>query len=189
MKPLLALHDRLADGLTQAAPGLLPLAARLVFAGVLLGYFWASAVTKLGPGLTGIFVPSTGAYAQIFPRLFEAVGYDASKLGLWHSLVVLAGTWAEIVLPALLVAGLATRLAAFGMIGFVVVQSLTDILGHNADAATLGAWFDRTSDALILDQRGLWMLLLLVPVMLGGGWLSLDSALRRRQVDRPPAAS
>lgn len=180
MRTLLSLHDRFAEGLSAIAPGLLPLLARLVFAGVLLSYFWASAVTKLGPGLFGIVTPSLGAYAQIFPRAFEAAGYDVSQMGAWHRAVVLAGTWGEFVLPLLVVVGLATRLACIGMIGFVVVQSLTDIIGHKADAATVGAWFDRASDALILDQRGLWMLVLLVPLLLGGGWLSADSALRGR---------
>lgn len=176
MTMIMTFHRRL-DAL---APLVLPLAARLVFAGVLLGYFWASAVTKLGPGVGGLFTPSLGAYAQIFPRAFEAAGYDASQLGPWHRLVVLAGTWTEFVLPALIVLGLLTRLAAAGMMGFVLVQSLTDIIGHGADAATLGRWFDRVPDAPILDQRGLWMLLLAVLVCLGGGALSLDRLLARR---------
>ena len=60
------------------------------------------------------------------------------------------------------------------MIGFVVVQSLTDIVGHGADAATIGAWFDRASGALILDQRAFWVLVLLVRVFKGAGPLSLD---------------
>jgi putative oxidoreductase len=45
------------------------------------------------------------------------------------------------------------------MIGFIIVQSLTDIFGHGADAATIGGWFDRASDALILDH-----------------WLSIDKS-------------
>ena len=60
------------------------------------------------------------------------------------------------------------------MIGFVVVQSLTDIVGHGVDAATIGAWFDRASGALILDQRAFWVLVLLVRVFKGAGPLSLD---------------
>ena len=39
------------------AEWLLPLLARLVFAGVLLTYFWASGLTKLGDGIGGIFTP------------------------------------------------------------------------------------------------------------------------------------
>lgn len=149
---------------------LLPTLARLVFAGVLFGYFWASALTKL----EGPFTPSTGAYAQIFPRVFEAVGYDVGQLGLWHWLVALAGAWAELALPLLIVLGLLTRLAALGMTGFVLVQSLTDIYGHGAAP---GAWFDRAPDALILDQRALWLLLFAVLLCKGGGPVSADRVL------------
>ena len=67
-----------------------------------------------------------------------------------------------------------TRLAALGMVGFVVVQSLTDIFGHSAAA---GAWFDRASDALILDQRALWLLLLIVLISKGAGPISADRFL------------
>ena len=83
-------------------------------------------------------------------------------------------------MPLLIVLGLLTRLAALGMIGFVLLQSLTDIVGHGADAATVGAWFDRASDALILDQRAFWLLALLVLVLNGAGPLSLDRLLFAR---------
>lgn len=86
----------------------------------------------------------------------------------WYPLV-LFGSWAEMILPLLILLGLFTRGAALGMIGFIIVQSLTDIFGHGADAATIGGWFDRASDALILDQRLLWVFLLLVLVVQGGG--------------------
>jgi putative oxidoreductase len=171
MTRLLALYRGLAALADRQSDWLLPTAARLVFAGVLAGYFWSSALTKL----EGPFTPTLGGYAQIFPKAFEAVGYDASQMGLWPRLVVVAGAWAEIALPLLIVAGLLTRLAALGMAGFVVVQSLTDIWGHGAAA---GAWFDRASDALILDQRVFWMLLFLVLIVKGAGPLSADRALR-----------
>jgi putative oxidoreductase len=161
----------LASGADRAADWLLPTLARLVFAAVLFSYFWTSAGTKLD----GLFTPALGAYAQIFPKQFEAVGYDVAQMGLWHRLVVLAGAWAEYALPILIVLGLATRLAALGMIGFVIVQSLTDIWGHGAAA---GAWFDAASDALILDQRALWVLLLAILVLKGAGPLSADRLLR-----------
>jgi putative oxidoreductase len=161
----------LAAGLDRQGDWLLPTAARLVFAGVLVAYFWASALTKLD----GVFTPSLGAYAQIFPKAFEAAGFDVAAMTLWHRLVVLAGAWAEFVLPALIVLGLLTRLAALGMAGFVLVQSLTDIWGHGAAA---GAWFDRASDALILDQRAFWMLLFLVLILKGAGPISADRLLR-----------
>jgi putative oxidoreductase len=167
---MIGIYHRLAGALDRQE-WLLPTLARLVFAGVLLGYFWASALTKLGDG---VFSPSVGAYAQIFPKAMEAVGFDPGQLGLWHRLVVLAGTWAEFVLPVLIVLGLLTRLAALGMAGFVVVQSLTDIWGHGAG---FGQWFDRASDAVIADQRALWLLLLAVLMVKGAGPLSVDRFL------------
>lgn len=157
---------------------LLPTLARLVFAGVLLAYFWASAGTKVGPGPFGVLTPTDGAYIQIFPRAVEAAGYDVAHLGVWHQVVVSAGTIAEIVLPFLIVAGLLTRLAAAGMIGFVLVQSLTDIIGHGATGATVGRWFDQAADGLILDQRSLWIVLLAVLLTKGAGPLSLDRLIR-----------
>lgn len=183
MEPLARLHRRLSATLDRVGASLLPLLARLTFAATLLGYYWASGLTKLGDGPLS---PSTGAYAQIFPRQFEAVGYDASQLSPLHGLVVLAGTWAEFLLPALILLGLFTRLAALGMIGFVLVQSLTDIYGHGLiDAATIGAWFDRMPDGTILDQRLLWVFLLTVLLLKGAGPLSLDALLKRRMAPVP----
>lgn len=158
------------ERLNRLGEGLLPLLARLTFAMVLLVYFWNSALTKFDGPLT----PSLGGYTQIFPKAFEAAGYDLAAMGWWHWAVVMGGGIAEFVLPALIVLGLATRLAALGMAGFVMVQSLTDIWGHGAGPGTIGAWLDRHSDALILDQRALWMLLLAVLVLKGGGALSID---------------
>jgi putative oxidoreductase len=173
MTGLLPLYDRLSAFADRQANWLLPTAARLVFAGVLFSYFWTSAGTKLD----GVFSPSLGAYAQIFPTAFAAAGYDVGQMALWQTLVVLAGAWAEFVLPLLIVLGLVTRLAALGMAGFVTVQSLTDILGHDAGPETVGGWFDPVSDALILDQRAFWMLLFLVLILKGAGPFSADRFL------------
>ncbi|WP_212524033.1 DoxX family protein [Actibacterium sp. MT2.3-13A] len=181
MKSLISLHDMAFLSRSHATDGwLLPTLARFTFAATLPVYFWASALTKLGEGIPGLIRPSLGAYAQIFPRQMEAVGYDVGQLGTFHWLVVLAGTYAEFLLPALIVLGLATRLAALGMIGFVTVQSLTDLYGHGgiAQPETLGAWFDRFPDGAILDQRLFWIFVLTVLVAKGAGPLSLDRALR-----------
>ncbi|WP_040671884.1 DoxX family protein [Rhodobacter ferrooxidans] len=158
--------------LALLAPVVLPTLARLVFAAVLARYFWNSAATKLAGPLT----PTDGAYIQIFPRLVEELGYDFDRLGSFHWLVAVLGAWAEFALPALIVLGLATRIAALGMIIFVLVQSLTDVLGHGI---MLDAWFDTASDGLIADQRAMWVFLLTVPILLGAGPLSLDRVLRR----------
>lgn len=158
----------------------LGLAARLVFAAVLFGYYWNSALTKVGEGAFGFFDLTAGAYVQIVPWAMEAAGYDDTAIGFlpWGALVA-AGTYMEFLLPLLIVAGLLTRLAALGMIGFVVVQSWVDVNFHGADAATVGALFDRVPSSLILDQRLLWAFLLSVLVAKGAGAFSLDHALRR----------
>ncbi|GAA6206996.1 hypothetical protein NBRC116601_02890 [Cognatishimia sp. WU-CL00825] len=179
MNTLISLHASVFDRI-EKQDWLLPTLARFVFAAVLALYFWNSGLTKLGDGIFGIFVPSTGAYAQIWPKVLEAVSYDTSQLGLFHWAVVFGGTIAEFLLPAAIILGLFTRLAALGMIGFVVVQSLTDIHGHGADSDTIGAWFDRVADAHILDQRAFWVFLLLVLAVKGGGALSLDRVLANR---------
>lgn len=183
MRRLIALQDRLIAPL-GSGDAALPFAARFAFAASLAMYFFNSGLTKIGDGLTGIFQPSLGAYAQIFPRAMETAGYDVEQLGVFHWAVVTAGTWAELILPALIIIGLFARLASIGMIGFIVVQSLTDLFGHGAweDTAVLGAWFDRTPDGVILDQRMFWVLTLAIIVFKGAGWLSLDRFLNRSDV-------
>ena len=184
MNALISLHNAAFDLIERAGNWLMPLFARFTFAAVLLIYYWNSGLTKLGDGLFGVLSPSIGAYSQIFPKQLEAAGYDVSQLGVFHWAVVMAGTYAEFILPLLIVIGFATRLASLGMIGFVVMQSLTDVYGHGAtDAKTLGAWFDRASDSTIMDQRLLWVFVLLVLVVKGAGALSVDALLRRRQDD------
>ena len=123
-----------------------------------------------------------GAYYQILPKVAESAQFDPQMISaVWYPLVLL-GSWAEMILPLFILLGLFTRGAALGMIGFIIVQPLTDIFGHGADATTIGGWFDRVSDALILDQRLLWVFLLLVLVVQGGGryaldhWLSIDKS-------------
>lgn len=180
MTRVLTIYDSAAALLDRAAPFVLPTLARLVFAAVLFGYYWNSALTKVGDGPVGFLRPSDGAYIQIFPRVIEAAGYDFSALGAGHWAVVVAGTWAEFLLPVLIVAGLFTRLAAAGMIGFVAVQSWVDVVGHGLGAADVGAWFDRLPSALILDQRAFWVFLLLYLVFRGAGPLSLDRIVTRR---------
>ncbi len=174
---LLAPYNALTARLEALSPALLPTLARFVFAATLLLYYWNSATTKLGgAGIGGLFSPSFNAFAQIFPKGAEAASYDIAQATLFQKAVILAGTWAEFVLPALILLGLFTRLAALGMIGFVALQSLTDLFGHGgiSDPATLGAWFDAAPDGIILDQRAYWLFLLIVLVLKGGGPLSLD---------------
>jgi putative oxidoreductase len=160
------------------------LLARFAFAAVLLIYFWASGLSKLGEGLLGVFHPSAGAYVQIFPKQMEAFGYDHSHFGLFHYLVVLMGVLAEFLFPLMIVIGLLTRYAALGMIVFIAVQTATDLFGHGVleDPTTLGKWFDRSSSSVIMDQRLLWLFVLIYLVKHGGGVFSLDQWLSPRKV-------
>jgi putative oxidoreductase len=149
---------------------------RIVFAGVLFMYFFNSAMTKFRDGFPFV---SVGAYAQILPKRMEEVGFDPSQLDTMEHVIVYAGSYGEIILPVLVVAGLFTRIAALGMIGFIAVMTYVDITAHGADAATIGAWFDNQAGAPIADQRSLWAFLLLTLVIKGPGPVSLDAILGR----------
>lgn len=186
IRALTSLHNAVFSGLESIATPVLTTFARFIFAAVLLVYYWNSGATKLGDGVLGFLFPSDGAYIQIFPKTVEAAGYDFSALGAFHWAVVVAGTWAEFLLPLAIVLGLFTRLAALGMIGFVAVQTWVDLYGHGGiDNGTLGAWFDRMPDSIVLDQRVFWVFILLYLVFRGGGPISVDRVLKSRaSVDR-----
>ena len=149
---------------------------RLVFAGVLLMYFLNSAMTKFKGSFPEV---SAGGYAQILPKRMEQVMFDPAQLDTLEHVIVYAGSYAEVILPVLIVVGLLTRLASLGMIGFIAVMTVVDITAHGADAATVGAWFDTVATAPIADQRSLWMFLLIVLVLKGPGPISLDALLGR----------
>lgn len=176
------IYDKVTSRLEAAGDRwLLGLAARLVFASTLLFYFWNSARTKIGDGFLGFFTVSDNAYYQIALPAVEAGGDVSQVAFLPWGLMVWAGTYAEFLLPLLIVVGLATRLAAAGMIAFVSVQSLVDVVVHQVGAETTGAPFDRFSDGLIADQRLFWMFLFTVLIVKGAGALSLDAAILKRK--------
>ena len=181
------LHGRIFGTLQSwTEDWLIGLAARFVFAAVLLVYYLNSAATKVGEGLFGFLSVADNAYFQILPSVVEAHGFDVTQVPFFpYGLVVAAGTYSEFLLPTLIVLGLFTRIAALGMIGFTIVQSFVDIAYHGVDMTTVGAWFDRFSDAAILDQRALWIFLLLYLVAHGPGRCSLDALLAARR-DRQP---
>lgn len=154
--------------------------ARLTFLAVIYFYYINSANTKVGEGLLGFFDVQFGAYIQILTEAgMAAYDFEIANVPLLQKCIVYMGTYAEFILPTLIVIGLLTRLAALGMIGFIFVQSIVDITAHGADEATIGAWFDRDSASLILDQRTLWVFLLLVLVLKGPGFLSVDKLLAK----------
>ncbi|WP_074882167.1 DoxX family protein [Pseudovibrio axinellae] len=176
---LVSLYQGVFGWLDRVTNGwFLGLAARFLFAGVLFMYFWNSALLKFGDGAFGFLFLSAGAYAQILPQITEAAGYDVSQIAFFpYGIIVLLGTWGEIIIPVLIVVGLFTRAASVGFIGFVIVMSIVDVVGHGVDLLTLGALFDRHPSALIFDQRALWIFLATVLVIRGPGVFSLDWAL------------
>lgn len=178
---LMGLYNRVFAGVEKAARGwFIGFTARAVFASVLLVFFINSALTKVGAGPLGFLTPSVGAYAQILPEMMKSVGFDVSKIAFFpYGLIVLLGTWAEFVLPVLIVLGLFTRAASLAMIGFIVVMSYVDITGHAVDAKTIGAPFDGLPGGVIADQRLLWVFVLLVLVVKGAGAISLDALLEK----------
>lgn len=177
MDRLITLYHAIFAPVERLGAQALPLLARLVFAASLLGYYWNSAGTKVWDrkgeeGIFDFFTMESGTYAQMFPKAFEAAGYNTSKMGFLYDVVAFAGTYSEWLLPLLIVIGLLTRLAALGMIGFVVVQTWVDVSGHGAKAGML---FDTKYQ--LIDERTIWIFGLLVLVFKGAGALSVDRLL------------
>ncbi len=170
MTALISFHNSILGRLDRSSEMLTPTLARLVFAAVLLVYYWNSAMLKIDGS---IFTPSAGAFGQIFPKAAEAVLYDVTQMNIFQRIVIFLGTVAEFVLPALIVIGLLTRLSALAMIAFIWVQTLVDVTGHGV---ALGGLFDNA--VTLMDQRTMWTFLLLVLVINGAGPLSADRVLR-----------
>ncbi len=170
MTALISFHNSVLGRLDRSSEMLTPTLARLVFAAVLLVYYWNSAMLKIDGS---IFTPSAGAFGQIFPKAAEAVLYDVTQMNIFQRIVIFLGTVAEFVLPALIVVGLLTRLSALAMIAFIWVQTLVDVTGHGV---ALGGLFDNA--VTLMDQRTMWTFLLLVLVINGAGPLSADRVLR-----------
>ncbi len=159
----------------------LGLVARLVFSSVLMIYFLNSARTKVGSGFPDMFIPGSGAYAQIVPKVAESVSYDVSQISfIPYGLIVFLGTYAEFALPVLILLGLFTRLSALAMMGFIAVQTFVDIYFHGMAKKTIGLPFDRIQDSVVADQRLLWLFPLIYLVVRGAGALSLDALFYRR---------
>ncbi|MBO6538039.1 MAG: DoxX family protein [Rhizobiaceae bacterium] len=183
MNALLSIYDALVNAVERLTRGwFFGLFARFTFASVLYFYFLNSAKTKVGDGILGFFSVSPSAYYQIALPAVEAAGGDVSQVAFFPwTLMVVAGTYAEFILPLLIIVGLFTRIAAVGMIVFIAVQSYVDIAVHQVGAETIGAMFDRFSDGLIADQRLLWIFPLVYLAVRGAGALSIDRVLTARR--------
>ena len=144
------------------------LLARVSVAGV----FWRSGQTKI-EGLAIDLVE--GTWTLGWPRLSEnavALFRDEYRLPLLPpELAAMAAAAGEHLLPLLLLAGLATRLSAAGLLAMTAVIQLL---------VYPGAW----------PTHGTWAALLLVLMAQGGGRWSVDhllSAARARSPARQPA--
>ncbi len=185
------LHDAAFGALERALNGwFLGLAARFIFAAVLWIYFLNSARTKVGDGILGFFTIRDNAYYQIALPAVDAAGGDVSQVAFipW-GLMVFMGTYGEFILPLLVVLGLFARIAALGMIAFIGVQTLVDVTVHQVGPETIGALFDRFPDAVILDQRLLWVFPLVYVAVKGAGAVSLDTVAGRLWNRRAVSAS
>ncbi len=165
---MISLYTDLVERLDKA-DWLVPTLARLVFVLVFLFYFLNSASLKIDGS---IFSPSSGAFGQIFPKAAEAVLWDVTQMNIFQRLIIFVGTVAEFVLPVLIVLGLFTRLAAIGLIGFTVVQTLVDVTGHGVG---LGTWLNNAPE--LIDERTLWVFLFAVLLIKGAGPLSIDRVI------------
>ncbi len=105
--------------------------ARLIFAGTLFIWLWNSAKTKVYSSRDGFsFFPRDGAFYSMFPKQIEAAGGDVSQLGGIYQIIAFIGAYGEIILPILIIIGLFTRTAAFGMVIFIAVLTFVDVTGH-----------------------------------------------------------
>ncbi|MCV6575130.1 MAG: DoxX family protein [Cohaesibacter sp.] len=180
------LHQRIFQIIETALNGwFLGLVARLVFGSVLFFLFFNAGLSKVGEGFFGLFSPSAGAYAQVVPHIAEAVVYDTSKIAFFPwTIIVIAGTIAEIVLPITILTGLFTRISSLAFIGVIAVMTFVDITLHGVGAETIGAFFDQQHNAEISDQRLLWIFPLLYLIIKGPGKISLDYVLSKVWANR-----
>ena len=100
----------------------------------------------------------------------------------WRSGYILKGFKQKIDMP--IAAILIVNTIAHTIGATVAGASYVDVFGHDK-ASELGAWFDGFSNSLILDQRALWVFLLVYLVIRGAGAISLDYLLAGRRSSYP----
>ncbi len=130
---MITLHNAVFGWLQRITENwLLGLVARAVFAGTLFVYFYNSFLTKVDSRNGDYFTVTDGAFIQIYgDQVFEAVGYNFSSLEFWPwGALVYLGTYAEVILPVLIVLGFMTRIASWGMLIFIGVMTYKDITGE-----------------------------------------------------------
>ena len=149
-----AAAQKLYDIGVQRLSGALPESLLLVFVRLVLGgIFWRSGQTKV----------EDGTWFQVTESTHELFRTEYSGVPLPPEIAAVVANAAEHVLPALLLAGLFTRLSALGLLGMTLV---IQIFVYPEE------WW---------AQHSLWAALALVLVLKGGGLLSLDALLSRRR--------
>jgi putative oxidoreductase len=145
---LLSRYDAVTARLSDALPeSLVLLLVRVVLGGV----FWRSGQTKV----------AEGTWFSVTDTTYELFRTEYAGVPLPPELAAVMANAAEHVLPALLLAGLFTRVSALGLL----VMTLTIQFFVYPDA-----WW---------PEHSLWAALALVLVVRGGGLLSLDALLNR----------
>lgn len=151
--------------------------SRCAFAATLLPWFAISALSRfpghdlsMGPAVDGWFVTIGAVYAY----LPDTVATGQAMPGTAGMVYVAGMSLAELVLPVLIVAGLAARWAA---VGLVLHQAIAMAMASPSGWA--GALFDASPFDMVPDQLLLWCALLAPVIVHGAGPVSLDAGLRR----------
>lgn len=145
---------RLYDRAVEWVAGRVPEGFALFFLRlVLAGIFWRSGQTKI----------AEGTWFTISENTFFLFQEEYSGVPLPSHLAAIMATVSEHLFPILLVLGLFTRLSAFALLGMAMVIQLF---------VYPDAWW---------QVHALWVAMALVLIVRGGGWLSLDAVLARRQ--------
>lgn len=140
------------DAITMRLSGALPESLVLAFVRVVLaGVFWRSGRTKV----------TEGSWFQLSDTTYELFRTEYAAVPLPPELAAVMATTAEHLLPALLVAGLFTRVSALGLVGMTMVIQLF---------VYPDAWW---------PEHSLWAAMALILIVRGGGQFSLDAVLTR----------
>ena len=140
------------DAITMRLSGALPESLVLAFVRVVLaGVFWRSGRTKV----------TEGSWFQLSDTTYELFRTEYAAVPLPPELAAVMATTAEHLLPALLVAGLLTRVSALGLVGMTMVIQLF---------VYPDAWW---------PEHSLWAAMALILIVRGGGQFSLDAVLTR----------
>ena len=170
---------------------LLGLAARLVFASTLLHSFWDMALRRVLVADYSVEAYVADAPGRLIPRdamdyltieasAYRAAGLDPAAPELLPMLALHLETGAAFLLPALIAAGLFTRLASLGMMLFIALIVWAQI-AQAPELWNLDLMFDPVADAPIMDQRLLQLFPLFYLMVRGAGAISFDFLLARRR--------